>query len=125
MITADRRSLADLLLRWQAGEVSAWQMIGEAEEAEGLLVGDKPVVPPIPRADPQSIPIAVLELVATAHHQPLLPSDVPALIEFLETGAGRELEAWARFDRYCKGVDWAGRESAAQALYFTPERLDE
>ena len=91
MVTADRRSLAELLSRWQAGEMSAWQMIEEAEEAENLLFGEATEVPEIPKSDPQSIPVAVLEMLSAAHHQRVLPSDIPALLEFLQAEPGREL----------------------------------
>ena len=125
MVTADRRSLADLLLRWQAGQVSAWQMIEEAEEAEELLFRDVAVVPEIPKTDPQSISVAALGMLSAAHHQQLLRADVPALLKFLESQPGGELDAWARFDHYWAAVDWSARAGAAQELYFEPERLDE
>jgi hypothetical protein len=125
VVTADRRSLAALLLRWQAGDLGAWQMIEEAEGAEDLLFGDMAVVPEIPKEDPQSISVAVLELLSAAHHQQLLPADVPAVLEFLETQPGGELEAWARFEQYWEAVDWQARESAVQELYFEPGRPGE
>jgi hypothetical protein len=117
--------LAELLLRWQAGEVSAWQMIEEAEEAEDLHFGEAAVIPEIPRSDPQSIPLAVLEMLAIANHQKLLQADVPALLKFLEAPLGRELEAWATFDQYWRVVDLAARESAVQELYFGTGRPNE
>jgi hypothetical protein len=100
-------------------------MIEEAEEAENLLFGEATEVPGIPRSDPQSIPVAVLEMLSAAHHQRVLPSDIPALLEFLQAEPGRELDAWARFDQYWEAVDWEARGQLAQELYFTTERLEE
>ena len=82
------------------------------------MFGEAALVPEIDRANPESIPVAVLELLAMAHQQWVLPDDVPALLAFLEAPAGSELEAWKRFDQYWQSVNFKERESRASELYF-------
>ena len=118
MVAADRNALLDLLTRWERGEVSAWQVVEEAEEAEEAIDGDLDVVPELPKSDPNSIPVAVLGLLSTAHHQPLLPVDIPVLLRFLRAKPGGELDAWQELDRYFDSIDWKQREAVGNELYF-------
>jgi hypothetical protein len=118
----DRRALIELLSRWGKGEVSARQVVEESEAAEEALFGEAELVPELPRNDPQSIPVAVLELMATAPHQRLLPEDVPALIQFLETMPGSELAGWQKIDAYWECIDFESREAQVDRLYFSGDQ---
>lgn len=118
-LNADRQALIELLSRWEKGEISAWQVVEGSEAAEEALFGEAELVPELPRTDPQSIPVAVLELMATAPHQRLLPEDVPALISFLETTPGSELTGWQRIDAYWNAIDLDAREAQVDRLYFS------
>src|SRR5450759_3728298 len=118
MISADRDSLVDLLRRWQSGENSHWTVVNEAEAAEEALFGNLEAVPASPRTDPNSVGLAVLELLADAHVQRVLPEDIPAILKFLAVETGQELEAWQDFDAYWDSVDFAAREELASRLYF-------
>jgi hypothetical protein len=122
VIGTDRQALIELLSRWQGGEVEAWALVEEAEEAEEALFGEAQLVPKVPRDDPSSISIAVLELMATAPHQRLLPVDVPALVSFLQAGPGSELEAWQTFESYWRSVDMEKREAEVDKVYFARGR---
>jgi hypothetical protein len=75
-----------------------------------------------PRDDPASIPIAVLELIATAPHQRLLPVDIPVLVTFLQARPGTELAAWQKFDSYWESVNMGAREAEVDKLYFNQGR---
>ena len=118
MVSVDRDSLINFLGRWQRGEISHWDVVNEAEEAEEALFGNLEVIPESPRNDPGSIGLAVLELLAEAHVQQILLEDVPAILRFLSAKAGHELEAWQEFDRYWDSIDFAAREEVASRLYF-------
>ena len=113
-MSPDRQMLTNLLLRWQRGEVAPWEVIDEAEAVEEGLSEE---LHSPPRTDPNSIAVAVLELLATAPHQRILLEDIPAILRFLETPAGAELEAWEQYDRYWSAIDFDAREGAVAILY--------
>ena len=72
--------------------------------------------PEYPASDARSVGVAVLELLAEAHVQLVLPDDIPEMLAFVSTPEGRTQTAWARFDAYWEGLDWAEREKRCGAL---------
>jgi hypothetical protein len=117
-VAADRETFVDLLTRWERGEISAWHIVEEAEDAEEAMYGRVQMIPELPKSDPKSILAGVLGILSDAHHYPILPVDVPVLVAFLGTEPGGELQAWHGLEQYLDSVDWQGR--AAVELYTHP-----
>jgi hypothetical protein len=64
----------------------------------------------VARDDPRSIPAEVALRLEEMHHRWVVPEDVPAMVEFLDTPTGAEAEAWDAWDAYWgRGVDWDAR----------------
>ena len=59
------------------------------------------------------------------HCDPLLPTDIPAILAFLETPPGQEVEAWRRWEAYWAEIDWDDRLRAVGDLnsYLQTGRL--
>ena len=79
------------LLAWKAGDRSR----AEIQRWAARYV-DKMLLPDLPHTDPASIPVEVLLQLSAMKRQPLLTTDVPALIRFLRAEQGPE-EAWTQW----------------------------
>ena len=116
MKSPSREDLRDLLRRWAAGQLSEQEIHAEAEslwEAEEW--------PEVDEADDRSIPIEVLSQLDIMNHQLLMPDDIPALADFLNTPLGDALEGWRRWRRYWGGIDFdARRERLANHSFYVP-----
>lgn len=110
-----RGRLTSLLVRWQAGELAAAEVHAEAER----LWDAEPDWPPLPEAEPGSIPIEVAQQLDIMNHQLILRQDVPAILAFLATETGGERVAWQRWREYWEKIDYSARrqELAADPFY--------
>jgi hypothetical protein len=89
------------------------------EEAEALWDSFKRW-PSYPRQDPRSIPLEVLSHLEILDHQLITRGDVPAILEFLDSSPGRELEGWRRWLRYWNELDMHKRvESLKDDPYYS------
>ena len=113
----DREALRSLLERWQKKEIDGAEMIREAEKFEDSVFRNELDHAEPPPHDSRSIGLAVLELLSTARISAVLPEDIPILMAFLETPAGKEKVAWQIFDRYWNQVDLDGRKSKVRSYF--------
>ena len=64
----------------------------------------------LPETDPRSIPFEVVSHLDILNHQLIVPSDIPAIVEFLDAPEGREIDAWARWREYWDSIDFEARK---------------
>jgi hypothetical protein len=114
--SVDRDWIRRLLQRWQDDEIDKEVV---HEEAEALWDSFKRW-PSYPRQDPRSIPLEVLSHLEILDHQLITRGDVPAILEFLDSSPGRELEGWRRWLRYWNELDMHKRvESLKDDPYYS------
>lgn len=117
----------ELLERWARGDLDERLVHQEAEARYEEL---EPV-PKFPRDDSRSIPIEILSHLEILNHQLIVPEDIPAILAFLDTSPGEELEAWQTWESYWSNVDYDERiERLRDNPYYSslaikrkPERL--
>ena len=103
--------LKNLLVEWRADARNAEEVHAAAEELLALYG-----VRDLPESDPDSIADEVLVSLDMLNHQWIVPDDIPEVLEFLCTPAGRELEGWSRWRRYWDGVDLDQRKNRLQSV---------
>jgi hypothetical protein len=65
-----------------------------------------------PKSDYRSIGFEVLSLLSRAlgaKPEKLTTDDIPAILEFLDTPSGKELEAWDKWEKYWASLDYPAR----------------
>lgn len=65
-----------------------------------------------PKSDVRSIGFAVLNFLESVWSKPaesLTTDDIPTILEFLDTPAGKELEAWDKWENYWANLDYPAR----------------
>jgi hypothetical protein len=107
---AERLSLRSLLLRWQSGEVSESQVHEQAERIWALHRW-----PEVPPGDPGSIVTEIAQTLESLNVQWVVVEDVPAILSFLETLAGNELDGWSAWQSYWGAVDFTAREHSLKS----------
>ncbi|MFQ5528644.1 MAG: hypothetical protein ACE5GX_20615 [Thermoanaerobaculia bacterium] len=116
MTDVDRGWIRSLLQRWQGGDVDKRLV---HEEAEAVWDGFKEW-PNYPQEDPRSIPLEILSNLEALNHQLITPEDIPAILEFLDTPRGSELDGWKRWQRYWDELDMDERiESLKDDSYYS------
>lgn len=111
MCSVDRQTLRSLLLSWQRAEIN---VIDVHVKAEGIW--DRCADwPELPKFHPNSITVEVLALLSGAIVQRLTPQDIPAILRFLNTPEGEELDGWREFEDYWDGVDFDVRDERMKA----------
>lgn len=105
MRNVDPSLIRDLLQRWARGDLDERLV---HEEAEAHFEELEPL-PAFPRDDSRSIPIEILSHLEVLNHQLIIPEDIPAILAFLDTHPGEELEAWQRWESYWNSVDYNER----------------
>lgn len=103
-----------LLSEWQAKRSTAEEV---QQEAEGLWEAGEPW-PEYPDRDPQSIVAETLMQLAMMHVQWIIPEDIPVLLEFLDTPAGEEEQAWQKWKRYWDEMDMEARRKKVEGNIF-------
>jgi hypothetical protein len=91
--------------KWARGELDERSV---HEEAEALYEQLEPL-PEYPPEDARSIPIEVLSHLEILNHQLIVREDIPAILDFLETHPGKELEAWSQWEAYWNTLDYDER----------------
>ena len=111
----NRGLLRELLNRWTSGELNAHQVHEQAEQLWDSLEQHQ-----FPREDRRSIAAEVLSQLDILNHQLITPEDIPAMMQFLETPVGEELQAWDRWQRYWDELDMDERiESLKDDNYYS------
>jgi hypothetical protein len=110
-----RARLTSLLVRWQAGELTAAEVHAEAES----LWDAEAEWPTLPEAQFGAIVIEVLQQLDIMNHQLILRQDTPAILAFLKAEPGEEQVAWQRWRAYWEGLDYPARrqELATDPFY--------
>lgn len=101
----NRQTIIDLLERWKLGQLTEIEL---HEEIESFW--ERGNWPQFPREDPRSILVEVLSQLDILNHQLIAKDDIPAIIEFLHTPKGKELEAWKSWKEYWASVDYERRK---------------
>jgi hypothetical protein len=118
LLVPDRETLIAVLKRWQGGEINHWCVVEEAEAIADSLWDEPEMIPTVVKSDPGSIALVVLCILSTAYIYGVLPVDIPALLEFLETPEGEELSGWERFEAYWAGANLNAREREVNSLNY-------
>ena len=85
--------IINLLKEWESGQIGEKEV---HERAESLWKIEE--WPNYPKSDPRSIAIELLSHLDILNVQLITREDIPAMIEFLNTKNGNELEAWAKWE---------------------------
>jgi hypothetical protein len=115
-MTEDRfKTLSDmlryLLVRWAAGDLTAWDVQLTAEDIEGqgntLNCHDGPHETwyEVEESDGRSIPVEVLCTLVDMPARLISTRDIPAFLAFLNTPEGHAAEGWQRWREYWAGID--------------------
>ncbi|MGB5162978.1 MAG: hypothetical protein WBO69_12435 [Thermoanaerobaculia bacterium] len=111
----NREPLRELLKRWDSGELDARQVHEHAEQLWDSLEQHQ-----FPREDRRSIAAEVLSQLDILNHQLITPEDIPAMMQFLDTLRGSELDGWKRWQRYWDELDMDERiESLKDNNYYS------
>ncbi len=111
----NREPLRELLKRWASGELDARQIHEHAEQLWDSLEQHQ-----FPREDRRSIAAEVLSQLDILNHQLITPEDIPAMMQFLDTPRGSELDGWKRWQRHWAELDMDERiESLKDNHYYS------
>ena len=111
----NRELVRELLDRWASGRLNARQVHEHAEQLWESLEQHQ-----FPREDCRSIAAEVLSQLDILNHQLITAEDIPAMLQFLETPTGEELQAWDRWERYWDELDMDQRiESLKDDPYYS------
>ncbi len=92
----NRQVLRDLLSRWSSNEMTDQDLQWEAErlwQQYGIWIKSGP-------EDPRSITRQALDCLRLRSDDPICRSDVPMLLEFLNTPKGKEERGWEKWREY-------------------------
>lgn len=107
--------LRSLLQRWSLGELTEREVHEEAERLWDQVQQPQQY----PQDDPVSIWVEVVSNLSILGWQLIIPDDIPAMLTFLDTPSGRELEGWAKWQQYWKTIDFEKRrQSLAGNPYY-------
>jgi len=95
-----RECLLDLVHKWEAGILSEKDIHEIAEQ----LIEEKDL-PQLSDSDPSSIEWEVLSQLDILNHQLITSEDIPAIIDFLSTPLGQEINGWRKWRAYWNNVD--------------------
>ena len=117
----DRDVIQTLLERWQSGVIDEREVHEEAE----MLWDEHEEWPTFPEHHPESIAIEVLSHLEILNHQLITREDIPAMLTFLDTPPGKELQGWKAWRRYWEGLDLRSRQKALKDNpYYSTEDFD-
>lgn len=100
-----RHFLHQLLVDWQKGKLSAREVHKIAEQEWD----SENEWPSLPDSHPDSIPIEVLSQLELMFQQQIIANDIDAILAFLATKRGEELDGWRSWTEYWNNVDWSAR----------------
>ena len=111
-----RDELRDILLRWQRGEITFYQVVLAAEVIEDRLP-DLVIEEPLPVAEPWCIPFLLMGELSMGFSVPLFREEIPQLLAYLDTPAGAEIEASERLSAYLERQTLDARIARAEREY--------
>ena len=104
MPSSDRQEIRDIVERWQRSELDALAVLRWAETRWTSYEQ-----PEYPTCDPRSIAIEVLAQLDMLNHQWITPDDAPAILRFLDTAPGSEVQGWQQWSMYWDSIDFDQR----------------
>ena len=111
------RRVVEILARWERGEIEPWDVVDEAENLEAELLKTYRSLD-YPKDDYRSIIAEVVVMLAIAHHEEIMPDDIPALRCLLGTHRGQEVQAWQAFNHHLDRTEGSDRTTAAELLWY-------
>ncbi len=113
--------LAHLVSAWKSDAIPRWDMIEVAEEIENHVHG----IRTLSSSDTAVADLvsAALDLLANAHHQHVLPQDVPVFEALLS--ASEATSAIETFASYWSELDYSSRQAEARLYWFGAEEPNE
>ncbi len=111
------RRVVEILARWERGEIEPWDVLDEAENLEVELLKMYRSLD-YPKDDYRSIVADVVGMLAIAHHEKIMPDDIPALRRLLSTHRGQEAQAWRAFNHHLDRTEGSDRTAAAELLWY-------
>jgi hypothetical protein len=107
--------LEDLLTRWRDGVVSPPEAIAEARAVWLTRVWSTSS-----GSNPDSVRLDILFMLAGAREMGITHEDIPALLEYLNTSPGGEMDGRERFGNYIEGIDSRERQAIQASNYYGP-----
>ncbi len=117
MLQLTRAELRSLLYRWEAGELNGDEVQREAE----LRVEQLRPLPELDENNPDSIPLDVLNILESLYNELIIAADIPAILRFLETLPGYEVDGWTQWRSYWHSIDF---DSRLKLLVESPDSID-
>ncbi|WP_218080299.1 hypothetical protein [Anthocerotibacter panamensis] len=112
ILLQDVRNLLDL---WSLGSLDARKVHEEAEKLWESIQPDSFY----PKDNYKSIIIEVLSQLEILNHQLIMPDDIPAILRFLDTPNGKELQGWEDWLNYWENIDMdVRRENLRSNPYY-------
>jgi hypothetical protein len=111
-----RDELRGLLLRWQRGEITFYELVHEAETIEDRLWSDVDVVE-FSSDDPRSLPTEIVSLLSMGYVAPLFVEDIPALLACLDAPPNDEASSLDRLATHLNALGDAERLKLAEERY--------
>jgi hypothetical protein len=111
-----RDELRGLLLRWQRGEITFYEVVDEAEAIEDRLWSHVDVVE-FSLDDPRSLPTEIVSLLSMGYVAPLFVEDIPALLACLDAPPTDEASSLDRLATQLNALDDAERFRLARERY--------
>ena len=120
MIDINRDIIQTLLEKWGSGAIDE-RAVHEAAER---LWDQFEEWPSFPEHLPESIAIEVLSHLEILNHQLMTREDIPAMLGFLDTPPGKELQGWEAWRRYWDELDFKSRQEALKRNPYYSTSLD-
>lgn len=116
MAIIDRDTLRQLVKEWSGGNIDERDVHERAEE-----LYEEYECPNADMSHPDSIPIEVLSQLEILNLQLITPDDVPAILQFLDTASGLEVEGWRAWCLYWEQINYDKRkmELSSNEYYIT------
>src|SRR5688572_11575692 len=111
-----REELRGLLLRWQRGEITFYEVVDEAEAIEDRLWSDIDVIE-FSSDDPRSLPTEMVSLLSMGYVAPLFVEDIPALLACLDAPPNDEARSLDRLVKHLNALDDEERFRLAEERY--------
>ncbi|NUM73150.1 hypothetical protein HUU40_02200 [candidate division KSB1 bacterium] len=105
-----RTTVIELLSDWQAGKIDEK---GVHEKAEQLL--EQLNWPEYTQEDHRSIVVEILMQLEILNHQLITRDDIPAMMAFLQTSSGQQLQGWKDWRAYWDSLDIKKRKETLRS----------
>ncbi len=103
------------LLKWQEWQKMTFEEKCIYEQADRRITKVEGKNDPFenkiyPVGDTTSIVLEIISNLEILNHQLITADDIPAMLDFLDTPAGKEQEGWTKWKIYMGSIDWNQRK---------------